>query len=264
MMRRYSFRIGSYRMRIAWLPAVVAVALLAVMLWAGFWQLGRAEDKRRAIVEETYRGSRPPVVVDGALAASYVPARLRNRRALVTGRYRADRQFLLDNRTHHGVAGYHVLTPMRLEGGDVYVLVNRGWVPVGAHRERLPDVAVSSDTLSEEGLIVELPGSGLELGPTGYDDRGWPRVVQRVDLARIEAELAAPLLPFVVRLSPASAHGYLRDWQHRAGLSPERHLGYAVQWFAMAAALAILCVIVCVRRAPEHRLDDGSEDSHEA
>ena len=264
MMRRHSFRLGSYRMRIAWLPAVVAVALLALMLWAGFWQLGRAEDKRRAIVEETYRGSRPPLVVDGAFAAGSEPARLRHRRAEFTGRYRVDRQYLLDNRTHHGVAGYHVLTPMRLEGGDVHVLVNRGWVPVGAHRARLPDVAVSGDTLTEEGLIVEPPGSGLELGPAGYDDRGWPRVVQRVDLARIEAELGAPLLPFVIRLSPASAHGYLRDWRLRAGLSPERHLGYAVQWFAMAAALAILCVIVCVRRAPEQEPEQSSEDRNEA
>ena len=257
MMRRHSLRVGRYRVGIAWLPAVVALALLALMLWAGFWQLGRSEDKRRIIVEESYRRAKPPLVLDAALPAGTDLALLRNRRAVAFGSYLSDRQYLLDNRTHRGVAGYHVLTPMRLERGDAYLLVNRGWLAVGPDRNRLPDVAVSAGALSAQGLIVAPPGSGLALGPSGYATGTWPRVVQRIDAARIEAELGAPLLPFVLRLSPESEHGYVREWQQRTGLSPERHLGYAVQWFAMAAALAALCVIVSVRRAPEDRSEDG-------
>jgi cytochrome oxidase assembly protein ShyY1 len=89
------------------------------------------------------------------------------------------------------------------------------------------------------------------LGASGYDDEGWPRVVQHVDLARIQEQLGVPLLPFVLRLSPASDHGYERDWPVRAGLTLERHVGYAVQWFALAAALVGLCVWVAVKRAPQ-------------
>lgn len=75
--------------------------------------------------------------------------------------------------------------------------------------------------------------------------------MQRVDLVRIREQLKRPLLPFVLRLSPASDHGYERDWRVRTGLTPERHLGYAVQWFALAVALVGLCVWVAVKRVQE-------------
>ncbi len=142
-------------------------------------------------------------------------------------------------------------TPLLLQGIDVHLLVNRGWLPVGPDRGQLPDLAVSEQTLTEVGLIVATPASGLVLGSSGYDEDGWPRVVQQVDLARIEEQLGAPLLPFVLRLSPNSEHGYVREWQIRPGLSPERHVGYAVQWFALALALVALCMWAAVRRVPE-------------
>ncbi|HEY5647678.1 MAG TPA: SURF1 family protein, partial [Pseudomonadales bacterium] len=129
--------------------------------------------------------------------------------------------------------------------------VNRGWVPVGPDRRRLPDTTVSERDISEQGVIVAPPAAGLDLGPSGYDDGGWPRVVQRVDLARIQAQLGSPLLPFVLRQAPESEHGYVRAWETRSGLSPERHVGYAVQWFSLAAALLGLSLWVAVKRAPE-------------
>jgi surfeit locus 1 family protein len=244
-------RVGAYRIRVAPLPAVIALIMLALLLWAGFWQLERAEEKRRVNVAQAYRGDKTPVDLRPDLLDSQETGRMTYRRASASGRYRWDRQYLLDNRTHRGVAGYHVLTPLRLEDGDVHVLVNRGWLPVGPDRGRLPDVTVSGQPLVVEGVIVAPPAAGLALGSSGYDDQGWPRVVQHVDLERIAAQLGESLLPFVVRLSPDSDHGYVREWRIRTGLSPERHVGYAFQWFAMAVALVALCLWVTVRRAPE-------------
>lgn len=244
-------RIGRYHVRVTPVPAASALLVLALLLWAGFWQLDRAEEKRRIGVAQTYRSDKAPLELRPGLLEAGALERLVYRRARARGNYRVERQYLLDNRTHKGVAGYHVLTPMRLENSDVHVLVNRGWLPVGPDRARLPDVGVSGERLSEEGYLVTPPGSGLVLGASGYDDSGWPRVVQRVDLERIREQLEAPLLPLVMRLSPDSGHGYLREWRVRTGLSPERHVGYAIQWFAMAAALVLLCIWVAVRRIPE-------------
>ena len=248
-------RIGRYRLAVAPLPAVAALLMLALLLWAGFWQLDRAEQKRRIGVAQIYRGDKAAIDLRPGMLETAELERLTYRRARASGRYRQDRQYLLDNRTHKGVAGYHVLTSLRLTGSDVHVLVNRGWLPVGPDRGRLPDVAVSGRPLTEEGDIVAPPEPGLALGSSGYDDGGWPRVVQHVDLERMREQFDGPLLPFIVRLSPDSDHGYVREWQIRPGLSPARHVGYAVQWFAMAAALMALCIWVAVRRAPED--DDG-------
>ena len=251
MIRTRGMRIGAYEVHVAPLPAVAALLMFVLLLSAGLWQLRRAEGKREIAVEQADRSDREPLVLEPGMAASASLAELRNRRVRAAGQYRSDIQYLLDNSIQNHAVGYQVLTPFRLQDSDVYLLVNRGWLPVGPDRGRLPDITVSEQAASPEGLIVAPPASGLALGAAGYDGEGWPRVVQRVELDRIQEQLGKPLLPFVLRLSLASDYGYGRDWRIRTGLTPERHVGYAVQWFALAAALLGLCGWVAVKRAPE-------------
>jgi surfeit locus 1 family protein len=243
-------RLGGFELSVALLPAVATLLMLALLVWAGLWQLDRAEEKRALAAEQAYRGAKSAIVLLPGLLDDANHARLRHRQSSALGQYRGDTQYLLDNRTHAHVAGYHVLTPFRLQGSNVHVLVNRGWLPVGPDRRRLPDLSVNPQQLTVQGMIVDPPAPGLALGASGYDEGGWPKVIQRVDFARIQEQLDSPLLPFMVRLSAASEHGYERDWKVQTGLSPQRHVGYAVQWFALAAALLALSVWVAVKRAP--------------
>ncbi len=253
MIPTYSVRMGAYELHLAPLPTVAALLMLALLLSAGFWQLRRADEKRAVAVEQAYRADKPVLILQPDTAESASLERWRHRLARVRGHYVGDRQYLLDNRTHNHAAGYHVLTLLRLENSDVHLLVNRGWLPVGPDRRQLPDLAVGEHPVSPNGMIVDLPASGLLLGESGYHDNRWPRVVQHLDLDRIQAPLGKPLLPFVLRLAPDAEFGYAREWQVRTGLSPERHVGYAVQWFALAATLVALCLWVAIKRKPgEH------------
>ena len=251
----HSMRVGAYEVHLAPLPTVAALLMLALLLSAGFWQLRRAEEKRAIVVEQAYRGDKPPLVLAPHMAGSASLESWRHRLASAAGHYRGDRQYLLDNRTHSQVAGYHVLTLLRLADSDVHLLVNRGWLPVGPDRRQLPRIAVGEDAVKPRGVIVAPPAPGLALGASGYDDAGWPRVVQWLDLDRIQEQLDKPLLPFVLQLAADADLGYVRDWQIRAGLTPERHVGYAVQWFALAAALVVLSLWVAVKRIPGERHD---------
>lgn len=248
MIRSYHFPLGAWELRVAPLPAALALLLLALLVWAGFWQLGRAEQKRDILVAEAYRSGKPPLALGPELAGAAPDERLRYRRATARGIYRGERQYLLDNRTHGHVAGYHVLTPLRLQGGDLHVMVNRGWVPVGPDRSVLPEVGVDGGPADVRGTLAAPPSAGLELGPSGYGEGGWPRVVQKVDLAAIAAELRAPVFPLLLRLAPGDGEGFVREWRVSTGLTPERHTGYAVQWFALALALVILCAWVALVR----------------
>ncbi len=160
MIRFHGMRIGAYEVRVA------------LLLSAGFWQLRRAEEKRTIALEQADRGGKQTVVLEPALAASTSLEQLRHRRARAAGHYRGDVQYLLDNRIQNRAAGYHVLTPFRLQGSDVHLLVNRGWLPVGPDRGRLPAVTVSDKAVVQEGLIVAPPASGLALGASGYDGEG--------------------------------------------------------------------------------------------
>ena len=235
------------------LLVVLAVALTAGLGSLGLWQLDRARQKEAAIAQRDRHLAAPPLDEAALLPATAADAAaLRFRRALLAGRYDAAHQFLLDNRTHDGVAGYEVYTPLRSTADATVVLVNRGWVAAGPRRDRLPDIGVMPDR-REVGGTLELPRAHtFLLGEAGYEGDAWPRVVQRIEPARIAALLDAPVAAVALRLDPAAPDGFLREWTPHLGISPERHRAYAFQWFALATTLAII-VVVLLRRTRRNK-----------
>jgi surfeit locus 1 family protein len=227
---------GNSILRVSLAPTLVVVVLLPVLVGLGLWQLQRAEEKRQ-IAAEFEAGAQPVTVQDpGALRALGELPRFQVVR--LSGRYVPGRQFLLDNMTDGGAAGYRVLTPFEAEGSDVWVIVDRGWVARGFDGT-LPDVTVEDGLRSVEGRTNRLPRPGLELAGSPAVEGGWPRVVQFPRLGDLEAILGRPLAGAVVLLDPAAEDGFLRRWQP-IEFGPERHVGYAVQWFALAATLVII------------------------
>lgn len=239
-------RIGGYEFRPGVWPSVVGLLLLVLLMSLGFWQLDRAEQKR--VLLQAY-GDRPTdaaIRIDDGFA--FGPD-WRYRRAQAIGKYDSHHQFLLDNRVRQGRVGYHVLTPLRLAQGDAVVLVNRGWVPQGATRADLPELpAPDAPELSIEGLIDFPPQKVFVLGEGEDRDPGWPKVLQQVRLDLQARQLNVRLLPMVLLLDKDQPGGFVREW-NPVVVGPERHVGYAVQWFALAAALVILYVWVNLKRA---------------
>lgn len=238
-------RIGRFEFRPGLWPSLVVAALLVLLLSLGFWQLDRAGQKR--VLLEAY-GNRPndaPI----QLAPDFVPGPdWRYRRVQAVGAYDSGHQFLLDNRVYRGRAGYHVLTPLRLAHSDVVVLVNRGWVPQGATRADLPALPVPAEAgVLIEGLIDFPPEKVFALGEGEDRDPGWPKVLQRVRLDLQAQQLNTRLLPLVMLLAPDQRGGFVREWKPVV-IGPERHVGYAVQWFALAAALVILYILANLKR----------------
>lgn len=225
---------------------LLVLVIVVVMVRAGFWQLGRAGQK--VAMQQAFAAAlhADPVTLNGDLPR---PEDVRYRKALATGEYLPGRQFLLDNRVQldeRGVTrvGYEVLTPLRLTNGGV-VLVNRGWVPAGRDRARLPDINVESGMRRIEG-VVNLPGESFHLGEMDSDAR-WPRLIQFIDYNAMARRLQADVYPAVIMLAPGEADGYLRDWQPVVQ-GPRIHYSYAIQWFAMSLAVIILFFVFTIRR----------------
>ena len=60
-----------------------------------------------------------------------------------------------------------------------------------------------------------------------------------------------PLAARVLRLDPALPIGFARDLDVLPNtLPPERHRGYALQWFGLSATLLAITVFLFVRRRP--------------
>ena len=217
--------------------------LIGFSIEFGRWQLDRAEEKTRILETYQQRASESAVALPERIEDI---DRWRYRKVHAVATPLPDRQFLLDNRTHGGQAGFNVLTPFELKNGDL-LLVDRGWVPLGEYRRTLPDVSILEEPMRVEGTIYAPYKEAFSLGGMDEGEFGWPRIIQFLDFNLLERRLNQTLRKFTVRLDPAARHGYLRDWSI-VSLPPDRHLGYAFQGFAFAAAVLAVFLILTLRR----------------
>lgn len=238
-------RVGGLEFRPSWLPSLATASLLALLVSLGIWQLQRGEFKQALEADHAERAEDAPLLIDGSHGSA---EGLRYRAVVAEGRLDAGRQFLLDNRTHNGVAGYHVLTPLRLSGQELGVIVNRGWVPVGDSRSILPELPAASGPVRVRGTLWAPRGEAFLLGPSGYENDAWPRVVQHIDFAAMQRALGYELLPYAVLLEEDQPGGFVREWRPYYGIGPDTHRAYAFQWFALAVALAIIYISVNTHR----------------
>ena len=113
-----------------------------------------------------------------------------------------------------GHPGYRVITPFRRAGAQRLLLIDRGWVPLGVSRERLPAVDVPDATRDIVGRIDHPPAPGLRLQP-GQESRdaAWPRVMNFPTTDELSAALGEPVEPLIVLLDPQATDGYDRRWQ---------------------------------------------------
>ena len=224
---------------------LIALALAALFVRLGFWQWHRGVE-RQAQGERFARGADQLLDV-GERALSEVPLFQRVR---VSGTLDGAHQFLLDNRTWQGRAGYEVLTPLT-RGSAPALLVDRGWMPFPGTRAQLPDVSLHAPAaVTLTGRVADLPSPGLASGRAAPEPAApWPKVTSFPDIAQLASALGAPLSSRILLLDPQAPFGYVRAWQ-AAGLSPLRHFAYAIQWWSFAALALLAWGVTSLRRTP--------------
>lgn len=225
--------------RPVWLPTLAAAMLLALTLAAGFWQLDRAEQKRALKDLYARQAEAPPMLLTGRPVDA---EQFRFRRVVVRGRFDPAHEIFVDNRVIAGKPGYRVVTPLKIDNSERYVLVERGWVERSWDRSILPDAPMPLGQVTIEG-VATVPGRYLELSGDTVEGKVW----QNLDVARVAATLPYPLQPVVVVQLNDTGDGLRREW-----LPPdtgvEKHLGYAFQWFSMAAAIVVIYGVMYARR----------------
>jgi surfeit locus 1 family protein len=237
-------KIGSQSFAGRVFTAGVTLALLLALLSLGRWQLRRAHEQQAEIDRFT-------AGTESTLRIGAATARLpRFQHVETTGHYDAEHQVLIDNVVDaDGRAGYLVITPFEVEGNG-WVLVNRGWVPLGASRAQRPAVGVSEQPRSLRGRVGRLPSPGLQMGHPAPLAPPFPAVATFPLLPDLHGFLHKSSwsdAADVVLLDADQPDGYVRAWGV-TGLSPMRHLAYAVQWFGLALTLAVIYVVTLRRR----------------
>ena len=232
-------RFKNRRFRPTVFGSLLTIAGVAAGSWLGIWQLHRADEKQ-ALLDQFVRGQLQTLTYHAA--DKNKPGRYQHVR--VDGVYDTEHQVLLDNMpSSTGRAGFRVLTPLHIEN-DRWLLVDRGWIPLGESRANLPDVQIASQPGAVSGRLDDLPQPGMRLGenPVPASGASWPRVLSFPRHAELEQLLGRELESWILLLDAAEPQGYERAWGANFGIGPPRHIAYAVQWFAMA--FTMMCVFL--------------------
>ena len=252
---------GRARFR-AWAPTLAALVVVAVTFSLGNWQVRRADEKRALQAQRDAAERDAPIDLS---AAGNDAAALDGRRVRVRGHFVSEFDVFVDNRTHQGVAGFHVLSPLRVAGSNSYVLVLRGWIASDPReRSRVPQVPAPDAEVRVEGIAQRELARTLELGRTPEPAPG-DHLWLNVDLDRYRRWSGlAVQLPIVRELTPPQTSqgdfddGLVRAWPHPGG-DVQKHVAYAFQWYSMAALAAGLWIwfVALARWRGRSQREDG-------
>jgi len=226
-----------------WFPSAAGLVFISVFISLGFWQLDRAMEKKTML---SLFESDAVFLEPADFGALEDFDRIR-----VFGRYRDDRQILIDNIPRDGQLGYYVITPFEPATSDELLLINRGWLPKSAD----VDLGIDDKSRTVRGLAGHLPRVAIRPGEAFMEHDGWPRVGLYPSLTEVAAELGAEVLPTVLLLHPQADEGFIRRWEPDVS-GPMTHYSYAFQWFAMAMTVAGIAGWQTYKRFVRERIDN--------
>lgn len=228
---------------LGWTLALAAMALFA---WLGHWQLGRMHEKQ-AMLEAVHSvlTQRHARSLDSAADAA------RNHDydwAAGEGVFTAAPAVLLDNQQHDGRSGVRAYRLFQPASGGAPLLVELGWLPLSGDR-RMPTVPAPQGSVHLLGLLLPPPSAGIASSQLQIQADGSLLAVS-LDPATLRTALHSPAIAArILRPDPAAKIGYARDFDILPNtLPPEQHLGYAVQWFALALAVLATALILTFRK----------------
>lgn len=223
-------------------PSLFAWVLLTLGLTAficlGAWQWSRAAQKE-ALLEAFAAAEHAPVRPFDVVVEE--PAPEVHPHVSVHGHFVPERTYLLDEQIHAGRVGVMAIAVFAPEGSQNKLLVNRGWLPWSRAQSSTP--AVPPLPLGEvelRGLYAPAPGGGLRVGGNALARQDtWPKLTLYLDLQEFPDDIGSGIYPCMLLLDVDAASGFVREWTP-AVMPPERHRGYAVQWWSFALVALVI------------------------
>lgn len=243
-MQQKQFRFANYIFSLSWTGLLILMICVPTFIKLGLWQYNKAQAKLE--IQSSYNASLDHE--SQSLPTNlHDPELWRHKKVKIKGHYDTQFQILLDNQVEGSRAGFHVLTPLKIEGSNQYVLVNRGWVPGGATHNELPVIETPKQPIEVVGLVW-VPSKKIFTLESAAEQNQWNQVWQHMDLARYQRTVAIEVLPVVIKLdSNSNAGGFIRNWQLPAD-KIATNMGYAYQWFGFAIASILIFLYTSIKK----------------
>lgn len=237
---------------------LLSLLVFASLIKLGFWQLDRAKQKEHRLQNialyqqqeamklddiislQVSEKNQSPSIETSIESINDLPVELH-------GTFINQPSFLLDNQVYKGRLGYRVIKPFQDRHSHTKVLVNLGWIPGKVDRAYIPDIEDIIGQVSFKGM-VRLPEPSLVLSEDQNTPGAGPIRIQTIDIKKIRDRVDFPLLPFIIYVDNEDPLGYIKEWVPIV-MSPDKHRGYAFQWFSLALAWVILMLAVAFKSA---------------
>lgn len=222
------------------LPLTIAFLItFSILIKLGFWQLERADHKK--FLNESYKLRQSEKIIDlNAHKNIKDKESILWRKVSLNGSFYKEKNLIVDNQIFKHEAGFNILTPFKLDGTGMTILVNRGWHKNLINREQIPVINSVDDIGLINGYAVKIPVPGINLGGSNIEiiNASLARF-QRINLDEINSFYQANFLPYMVYLNPLIDDEYISNFKLPVPDS-EKNYGYAFQWFAFALTLLII------------------------
>ena len=224
-MKRKKFKPG---VRITIFFVIFAVVFFSL----GIWQIERGQTKTQIMSEFENKLTKEPI---------YLNAESKKwDRVLVSGKWENKKQLLIDNVIHQGIAGYKVLTPLRINETNKLILIDRGWIKQNKFRDQLPDIQIPEDFESVIGTL-EQPELGLVLSDELISNN-WPKISQTKNVEVISKAYTEEIFPMILLADPLLKNSLEYIKITPTNMTPIKHYGYSSQWFLMFLVLCFMYI----------------------
>ncbi len=238
-------QIHQYQFRPRLVPTLATILVLPILIYMGLWQSHKADKKIALQSLYDAREKSPHIQINNKILDA---ESLKYSKVVARGRYAIAHLIFLDNQIYQGRAGYQVITPLKLEGSDVEVLVYRGWVPVGEDRNVLPAITTTQEQIEVKGIAHVPSNKYYELGHAEESMSQWQKVWQNIDIQRYQRLVKNPVQPVAILMEASTPEsGYIQDWP-RPDLKVGVNQGYAIQWYAMSFALIVIYLVTNIKK----------------
>ncbi len=214
-----------------WFFYGLVIVAVVIFVHLGCWQLNRADEKKGMLQRQQQLAQQK------AKPLFKFSEPMQYQKVLLTGRFLAP-LFYLDNQHYQHQFGYDIISPFRTDDGLI-VLINRGWLAGDITRQSLPRVDTDKKSTKVKGYVYYPSMIKWQLGPQIEKKIDGTYLLEQIDIEAVRSLLSQPLADYTVRMQSDDGDGFIQAWPIVA-MSPNRHIGYAIQWFALALGLVLM------------------------
>ncbi len=148
----------------------------------------------------------------------------------VAGEFDYEREVVLTNRSKDSAPGVRVVTPLKIEGSETRILVDRGFLPYRLYAEKRHGDYRPAGRQEVEGMLRPSHRKAFFLAPSTPEPKSgeWRERWIRLEIEKMAAQLPYEPAPMFIE-QRNQGEGY-PVYDPKTVVSAGRHLNYTIQW----------------------------------